>query len=79
MPSLMRSAKFGVTGREVAVIGQGTWKIEESAEDAAITALRRGLDLGLTHIDTAEMYGAGAAESLIGTAIAGAVAPSPTR
>jgi diketogulonate reductase-like aldo/keto reductase len=36
-----------------------------------VAALRRGLDLGMTHIDTAEMYGSGAAESLVGTAIAG--------
>ncbi len=37
----------------------------------AIAALRRGLDLGMTHIDTAEMYGSGAAEELVGEAIAG--------
>jgi diketogulonate reductase-like aldo/keto reductase len=71
MPSLVRSAKFGGTGREVAVIGQGSWKIEESEEEAVITALRRGLDLGLTHIDTAEMYGSGVAESVIAKAIEG--------
>jgi diketogulonate reductase-like aldo/keto reductase len=62
---------FGPTGRPVAAVGQGSWKIEASAADAAIAALRRGLDLGLTHIDTAEMYGSGAAEEIIGTAIAG--------
>ena len=39
--------------------------------EAAIAALRRGLDLGMTHIDTAEMYGSGAAEDLVGEAIAG--------
>ena len=37
----------------------------------AIDALRRGMDLGLTHIDTAEMYGSGAAERIVGEAIAG--------
>jgi diketogulonate reductase-like aldo/keto reductase len=62
---------FGTTGRLAAAIGQGSWKIEESAADSAIAAMRRGLDLGLTHIDTAEMYGAGAAETMIGEAIAG--------
>jgi len=71
MPGLARSAVFGSTGREVAAIGQGTWKIEQTAADAAIAALRRGLDLGLTHIDTAEMYGSGAAESVIAQAIDG--------
>jgi diketogulonate reductase-like aldo/keto reductase len=45
--------------------------MEESAADSAIAAMRRGLDLGLTHIDTAEMYGSGAAETLIAKAIAG--------
>jgi diketogulonate reductase-like aldo/keto reductase len=62
---------FGNTRRRVAAIGQGTWNIEQSAADSAIAALRRGLDLGLTHIDTAEMYGSGACESLIAKAIAG--------
>jgi diketogulonate reductase-like aldo/keto reductase len=62
---------FGPTRRRVAAIGQGTWKIEESAADSAALSLRRGLDLGLTHIDTAEMYGSGAAERIIAEAIAG--------
>jgi diketogulonate reductase-like aldo/keto reductase len=61
---------FGGT-RRVAAIGQGSWRIEESAADSAIESLRRGLDLGLTHIDTAEMYGSGAAEAMIGEAIVG--------
>jgi aryl-alcohol dehydrogenase-like predicted oxidoreductase len=62
---------FGSTGREVAVIGQGTWYIEQADAKTAIAALRRGLDLGMTHIDTAEMYGSGAAEEVVGGAIAG--------
>jgi diketogulonate reductase-like aldo/keto reductase len=62
---------FGPARRRVAAIGQGSWKIEESAADAAVECLRRGLDLGLTHIDTAEMYGSGAAESIIAKAISG--------
>jgi diketogulonate reductase-like aldo/keto reductase len=62
---------FGSTRRQVASIGQGTWKIEGSAAAAAVAALRRGLDLGLTHIDTAEMYGSGVSERLIGDAIDG--------
>jgi diketogulonate reductase-like aldo/keto reductase len=62
---------FGSTRRQVASIGQGTWKIEGSAAADAVVALRRGLDLGLTHIDTAEMYGSGASERIIGKAIEG--------
>jgi diketogulonate reductase-like aldo/keto reductase len=62
---------FGTTRRHVADIGQGTWKIDDSAAATAVKALRRGLDLGLTHIDTAEMYGSGASERIIGEAIDG--------
>ena len=62
---------FGTTRRQVASIGQGTWKIEASAADAAIAALRRGLDLGLTHIDTAELYGSGLSDKIIGKSIEG--------
>jgi diketogulonate reductase-like aldo/keto reductase len=67
----MERRPFGPTGREVAVIGQGTWYIEHADSATAIAALRRGLDLGMAHIDTAEMYGSGAAEELVGSAIAG--------
>ena len=67
----MQQRPFGSTKREVAVIGQGTWYIEQADSKTAIGALRRGLDLGMTHIDTAEMYGSGAAETLVGEAIAG--------
>jgi diketogulonate reductase-like aldo/keto reductase len=62
---------FGNSQRGVAPVGQGSWKLDEAHGERAVAALRRGLDLGLTHIDTAEMYGAGAAESLIARAIAG--------
>jgi len=54
----------------VAAVGQGSWRAEEAGAAVAIASLRRGIDLGMTHIDTAEMYGAGAAETLIGAAIA---------
>ena len=63
--------KFGSTVREVAVVGQGSWRSEEAPAATAIASLRRGLDLGMTHIDTAEMYGSGAAEKLVGAAITG--------
>jgi diketogulonate reductase-like aldo/keto reductase len=62
---------FGTTRRQVAEIGQGSWQIEVSRESEAVTALRAGLDLGLTHIDTAEMYGSGDSEKIIAEAIRG--------
>lgn len=64
---------FGPGRVEVPAIGQGTWDIPESGarRGEAIAALRRGIELGLTHIDTAEMYGGGEAEKVVGEAIAG--------
>jgi diketogulonate reductase-like aldo/keto reductase len=67
----MEQRYFGSTRRDVAVIGQGTWYNESEDPATAITALRIGLDLGMNHIDTAEMYGSGAAERLVGQAITG--------
>jgi diketogulonate reductase-like aldo/keto reductase len=54
----------------VPIIGQGTWTMERNRRES-IAALRRGLELGLTHIDTAEMYGGGAVEQIVGDAIRG--------
>jgi diketogulonate reductase-like aldo/keto reductase len=65
----MELRKFGHTQRDVPVIGQGTWQIGGSEWKNAVAALRRGLDLGMTHIDTAEMYGE--AENIVGEAIEG--------
>lgn len=58
--------------REIPVLGQGTWRMGEnsSQKDAEIAALRLGLDMGMTLIDTAEMYGEGGAEKVVGEAIA---------
>lgn len=67
----MNQRPFGRTGRSVAVVGQGSWNIEKADRASAVAALRRGLDLGMNHIDTAEMYGGGLAEELIAEAIAG--------
>ena len=67
----MEKREFGPSNRKVAVIGQGTWYIESAERASAVAALRKGLDLGMTHIDTAEMYGSGAAERVIAEAIAG--------
>jgi diketogulonate reductase-like aldo/keto reductase len=55
---------------KVPALGQGTWNIERD-HTTAVAALRRGIDLGLTHLDTAEMYGDGAAEKITGEAIHG--------
>ena len=65
----MRLQKFGSAGDQVSVIGQGTWYIDRGDRTRAVAALRRGIDLGMTHIDTAEMYGD--AELVIAEAIIG--------
>ncbi|WP_371722477.1 aldo/keto reductase [Bradyrhizobium sp. KBS0727] len=65
----MRTQKFGNGGPDVSVIGQGTWYLDRGDRKAAVAALRRGIDLGMTHIDTAEMYGD--AELVIADAIEG--------
>ena len=67
----MERRRFGLTKFHVPVIGQGTWQMEDDDRASAITALRLGLDLGMTHVDTAEMYGSGFVETLVGEAIAG--------
>src|SRR5437764_3943088 len=64
----MQSRIFGKGGPNVSVIGQGTWYLDRGDRRSAIAALRRGIELGMTHIDTAEMYGD--AELVIGDAIA---------
>jgi diketogulonate reductase-like aldo/keto reductase len=61
--------EFGNGGPQVPVIGQGTWYIDRGDRKRAAAALRRGVDLGMTHIDTAEMYGN--AELVVAEAIAG--------
>lgn len=60
------------SGWEIPVLGQGTWRMGEdpARRQAEIDALRLGLDLGMTLIDTAEMYGEGGAEEVVGEAIA---------
>ncbi len=68
---MMRRHDFGPTGHRVPVIGQGSWFIESGDRRQAVAALQRGIERGMTHIDTAEMYGEGAAEQLVGEAIAG--------
>lgn len=61
----MKSKPFGRGGPQVAAIGQGTWPLPDR------DALRLGISLGMTHIDTAEMYGDGRSEEIVADAIEG--------
>lgn len=65
----MKHKSFGATGQQVSIIGQGTWYIDRGNRASAVTALRKGLDLGMSHIDTAEMYDD--AELVVAEAMAG--------
>jgi diketogulonate reductase-like aldo/keto reductase len=65
----VKHKKFGSNGPDVSEIGQGTWYIDQGHRKTAVAALQRGVDLGMTHIDTAEMYGD--AEPVVAEAIAG--------
>src|SRR6185312_9428605 len=67
--TIVKQKEFGSHAPLVSVIGQGTWYIDRGDRKRAVAALRRGIDLGMTHIDTAEMYGD--AELVIAEAIAG--------
>lgn len=70
----MEKRELGRSGEKVPVIGMGTWEIGDATgvdRAAEIQALQRGIELGMTLIDTAEMYGHGRAEELVGQAIKG--------
>jgi diketogulonate reductase-like aldo/keto reductase len=71
MEKIMKFAKLG--GEDVPALGMGTWQMGErrSSRNDEIRSLRRGIELGMGLIDTAEMYGEGASETLVGEAIAG--------
>ena len=58
-------------GDRVPALGQGTWELERSERGEAVKAVQLGLDLGMTLIDTAEMYGEGKVEEIVGEAIKG--------
>jgi diketogulonate reductase-like aldo/keto reductase len=62
---------LGGSGPSVPILGQGTWQMEQDGRSEVVAALRRGLDLGLGHVDTAEMYGSGTVEEMVAEAIAG--------
>jgi diketogulonate reductase-like aldo/keto reductase len=72
MAAAIRSVELK-SGARMAVLGQGTWRMGEAASERAreIAALQLGIDLGVTLIDTAEMYGEGGAEEIVGAAIDG--------
>ncbi|MFO0295646.1 MAG: aldo/keto reductase [Rhodospirillales bacterium] len=68
----MKSVEFP-SAKRVPALGQGTWQMAEAGAGRreAIEALRLGVDLGMTVVDTAEMYGEGAVEEIVGEAIQG--------
>jgi len=70
---MTNTRQFGALPRLVPVIGQGTWNLPTRGADLekAKLALRRGIELGAVHIDTAEMYGSGSAEEAIAASIQG--------
>jgi diketogulonate reductase-like aldo/keto reductase len=68
-PASSGTRPFGATGVQLPAIGFGTWYLEEADPAQALRAVRAALDLGLTHIDTAELYGSGRVETLVGEAI----------
>jgi diketogulonate reductase-like aldo/keto reductase len=67
----MRTRQFGPLAVNVPLIGIGTWKMERDDADAAKAAIGRALELGMTHVDTAEMYGNGIVEMIVGQALVG--------
>jgi len=67
----LEKRELGRTGEKVSVIGMGTWKVGDASGDdrrSEIQAMRKGIELGMTFIETAEMYGYGRAEKLVGEA-----------
>ncbi|HXJ63933.1 MAG TPA: aldo/keto reductase [Actinomycetota bacterium] len=73
----MRTVKLGSKGPEITVIGFGTWEAggdswgPNESEEAVVDAIRAGLDAGIGWIDTAEVYGNGVSERLVGRAVRG--------
>jgi diketogulonate reductase-like aldo/keto reductase len=67
----VRTHVLGPSGVAVPVIGIGTWQMEGDDRKDCIAAIRKSLDAGATHVDTAELYGSGKVEEIVGEAIAG--------
>lgn len=72
VPCGMQARRFGVAGPSVPVFGIGTWNMERDDRKSCVDAIRRALELGMVHVDTAELYGSGRVEKLTAEAIAGA-------
>ena len=77
----MRTVPFHVQGASIPALGLGTWRLGESmrTRSAEVTAVRTALELGYRLIDTAEMYGEGGAERVVGQALADAIAAGDVR
>ena len=71
MTGQVRTAPFGPLRRDVPVIGHGTWQIQNDDRRAAVAAIRRAVELGATHVDTAELYGSGRVEEMVAEALDG--------
>jgi len=67
----MKVRPFGATGASLPVVGQGTWRLESAPRANVVRALHRGIEQGMVHVDTAELYGRGAVEEIVGEALAG--------
>jgi diketogulonate reductase-like aldo/keto reductase len=67
----VQTRRFGPLDVEVPVLGLGTWQMELGDRDETLRAIERAIDLGMTHIDTASMYGDGAVEELLADALVG--------
>jgi aryl-alcohol dehydrogenase-like predicted oxidoreductase len=73
----MQTRKLGMSGPELSVVGFGAWEAGGDAwgpnesEESVLGAIRAGLDAGITWIDTAEVYGSGRSEQLVGRAVEG--------
>jgi diketogulonate reductase-like aldo/keto reductase len=69
----MKKIKLGKTGENIPVLGQGTWGIKSFRNKVYYEkwkdSIRRGIELGITHIDTAEFYGRGTSEKIVGQVI----------
>ncbi|MFX1309763.1 MAG: aldo/keto reductase [Promethearchaeota archaeon] len=69
----MKKIKLGKTGENITILGQGTWGIKRYRNKEYYEkwkkSIRKGIQLGITHIDTAEMYGRGISEKIVGQVI----------
>ncbi len=67
----MKTRRFGSLPIDLPILGIGTWQMERDDAKSAVAAIRRAIERGMTHVDTAEMYGNGHVETLVAEAIAG--------